>query len=82
MCRVPFGRNFVERLCSVRVVRSHVGWGGEQIPLHKGVETLRTSMKGKTQKGQYMLAGLGPLRMVSEPDTGRCASKEVKPQRG
>ena len=26
--------------------------------------------------------GLGLLQMVSEPDTGRCASEEAKPRRG
>ena len=26
--------------------------------------------------------GLGLLQMVSEPDTGRCASEETEPQRG
>ena len=25
---------------------------------------------------------LGPLQMVSEPDTGRCANEEAVPQRG
>ena len=27
-------------------------------------------------------SGLGPLQMVSEPDTGQCASEEVVPRRG
>ena len=43
---------------------SHIGWGGEQITLYKGVETfhqtrfkaLRGSPKGKAQRGQYLLA--------------------------
>ena len=30
----------------------------------------------------YASGGLGPLHMVSEADTGRCASNEAKPQRG
>ena len=43
---------------------SHIGWGGEQNTLYKGVETfplhtrfkaLRGSPKGKAQKGQYLL---------------------------
>ena len=44
---------------------SYIGWGGEQNTLIKGVETfpsqtrfkaLRGSLKGKAQKGQYLLA--------------------------
>ena len=37
------------------------------------------------QNGQYLLAvgsGLGLLQMVSEPNTGRCASENVGPPRG
>ena len=44
---------------------SHIGWGGEQITIYKGMETftqqtrfkaLRGSPKGKAQRGQYLLA--------------------------
>ena len=44
---------------------SHIGWGGEQTTIYKGVETfpkqmrfkaLKGSPKGKTQRGQYLLA--------------------------
>ena len=47
------------------IVMSHIGWGGEQITIYKGVETfpsrrvvkaLRGSSKGKAQRGQYLLA--------------------------
>ena len=48
---------------------SHIGWGGEQNTLYKGMETfpyhtrfkaLRGSLKGKAYRGQYLLAvGLG-----------------------
>ena len=43
----------------------HVGWGGEQTTIYKGVETfpykmrfkaLRGSPKEKVQRGQYLLA--------------------------
>ena len=49
----------------MEIVMSHIGWGGEQITLYKGVETfpwqtrfkdLRGSSKGKAQRGQYLLA--------------------------
>ena len=52
------------------IVMSHIGWGGEQITIYKGVETfpqqthfkaLRESPRGKAQRGQYLLAmDLGP----------------------
>ena len=38
---------------------SHIDWGGEQTTIYKGVETfkaLRGSLKGKAQRGQYLLA--------------------------
>ena len=47
------------------IVMSHIGWGGEQNTLYKGVETfpwqtrfkaLRGSLKGKAQRGQYLIA--------------------------
>ena len=44
-------------------VMFHIGWGGEQITVYKGVETfetrfkaLRGSPKEKAQRGQYLLA--------------------------
>ena len=37
------------------VVKSYIGWGGEQTTIYKGVETLRGSQKGKTQRRQYLL---------------------------
>ena len=40
------------------------------------LKTLRGSPKGKTQRGQYL------LQMVSELDTGRCASEDSGPQGG
>ena len=50
-------------------MKSHIGWGGEWNTLYKGVETspehtcfkaLRGSLKGKAQRGQYLLVmGLG-----------------------
>ena len=46
-------------------MRSHIGWGGEQTLLYTGVETSLQhtrfkSLKGKAQRGQYLLAvGLG-----------------------
>ena len=30
----------------------------------------------------FASGGLGPLQMVSKPDTGRCASEEAEPRRG
>ena len=47
------------------IVTSHIGWGGEQNTLWKGVETftyqtrfkaVRESPKGKDQRRQYLLA--------------------------
>ena len=66
------------------IVMSHIGWGGEQIIIYKGVETfsqhtrfkaLRTSPKRTVSASD----GSESLQMVSEPDTGRCVSL---PQRG
>ena len=46
-------------------MRSHIGWRGERCILYKAVEfslyqtrfkTLRGSLKGKAQRGQYLLA--------------------------
>ena len=44
------------------IVKSHIGWGGEQTTIYKDVETfprfkaLRGSPKGKAQRRQYLLA--------------------------
>ena len=40
---------------------SHIGWGGEQITIYKGVETFPVlKPRGKAQKGQFLLTvGLG-----------------------
>ena len=64
-------------------MRSHVGLGGERSILYKGVKTLRGSRKGKGPKRTISTCSrLGPLQLVSEPDTRHCASNEAKPQRG
>ena len=47
------------------IMMSHIGWGGEQTTIYKGVETfpyqtrfkaLRGSPEGKAQREQYLLA--------------------------
>ena len=73
-------------------VRSHIGWGGERSILYKSVETSPSQTHFKNLEGKperespkrtiSANGGLGLLQLVSEPDTGRCASKEAKPQRG
>ena len=72
-------------------MRSHVGWGGEQNILYKGVETslLQTHFenaegkpKRKNPKKTISASGrLWLLQMVSEPDTERCAKGEAESQR-
>ena len=55
----------VRLVCACGHVMSHIGLGGEQITLYKGVEifplqthfkALRGSPKEKAQRGQYLLA--------------------------
>ena len=40
------------------------------------------TMRGSLKMTISASGGLGPLQMVSEPDTERCASEEVEPRRG
>ena len=70
-------------------VRSHNSWGGEQKIHYKGVETSpqKTRFKNLERKPEKKSpkrtisanSGLGPLQMVSEPDTERCVSEKAKP---
>ena len=62
------------------IVRSHVGWGGERNILYKGVEasvyqTCFKNLEGKPERKSpkrtiSASSVLGPLQMVSKPDTG------------
>ena len=73
-------------------MRFHIGWGGERNIFYKGVETFPFQTRFKNREGKLgrknpkrtisTSGGLRPLQIVSEPDTGRCASEEVEPQRG
>ena len=52
--------------------------------LYKGVthfKTLRESLKGKVERGQYLLIVELVVQMVSEPDTRWRASEDVGPRR-
>ena len=51
------------------------------LPSRHVLKALRRSPEGKTKKDNICYK-LGPLQMVSDPYTGRCASEEAKPQRG
>ena len=56
-------------------MRSRIGWGEQNI-LYKGVETspMQTRFKnleGKPKRTTSANGGLGPLQMVSDPDTGQ-----------
>ena len=65
--------------------------GGERSILYKGVEispwqTRFKNFEGKPKRESpkriiSASGGLGPLQMVSEPDTGQCASKGTEPRR-
>ena len=69
-------------------MRSHIGWEEENetpfirvwkpVPSQRFLKTLRESPK----RTIYASGGPGPLQMVSEPDTGRCASEEAVSRRG
>ena len=68
------------------VVRSHIGWRGERNIIYKGVETSPSqtcfkpcgeARKEKPKKTISSSGGLGLLQMVSEPDTGQCASENA-----
>ena len=48
------------------------------LPSRRVLKTLRESPKRTISAS----SGLGPLQIVSEPDTGRCANKEAEPRRG
>ena len=73
------------------IVRSHIGWRGGQIILHKSVETFTYQTRFKNFEGKSERenperiisadGGLGLLQMVSEPDTGRCASEDIELQK-
>ena len=75
-----------------QIVRSHIGWKGERNILYKDVETSpwQTHFKKLERKPERdspkrtisVRGGLGLLQIVSEPDTGRCASEDAGPQRG
>ena len=56
-------------------VMSHIGWGGEQITIYKGVETF--SVRTISTSG-----GPGSLQMVSELDIRQCANLLALPRRG
>ena len=46
---------------------------------------MRRSSKGKVESPKrtiFVRCGSESLQMVSEPDTGRCASKDAGPQKG
>ena len=72
-------------------MRSHIGWGGESSIFYKGVETSPWSTRFKNLEGKPRRegpkrtisanGGLGPLQMVTKPDTGRYASKEADMRR-
>ena len=81
----------VETLLLKWIVRSHIGWGGERSTLYKNVETSPFQMRfknlekpGKKSPKITMSTsgGLGLLQMVSELDTGRCASQDIECWRG
>ena len=73
-------------------VRSHVDWRGERNILYKGVETSHQqtrfeNLEGKRERERrkrtiFVSSGFELLQIVSESDTGRCASKETKPPMG
>ena len=53
------------------------------LPSKRVLKTLRGSRKGKSPKRIISASGgLGPLQMVSEPDTRQCVSKDAGPRRG
>ena len=64
-------------------VRSHVGWGGGCGNLSLG-DSLKNGKPERENSKRTISAngGFGLLQMVSELDTGRCASEETRPERG
>ena len=60
------------------IVRSHICWRGEQsifirvwkpLPSRRVLKTLRGSLEGKTQRGQYLIAvGLVPYKVKQKRD--------------
>ena len=73
-------------------VRSHIDWRGGRNIFYKGVETSPQQTHSKTvrlttihnrpKRTISTSGGLGQLQMVSELDTGQCASEEARPLRG
>ena len=71
-------------------MRSHVGWGGEQNTLYKGVEPLQTRFKnleGKLErespKEQYLLAvGLGRYKWHQSQTPGDAPTRMLGPEGG
>ena len=58
-------------------VMSHIGWGGEQTTIYKGKPERESPKRTISASG-----GSGSLQMVSEADTGRCASLLAVLRRG
>ena len=77
---------------SIISVRSHVDWRGERNISYKGVETssYHTGFKNLEVKPErespkrtvFASCGSGLLQMVSESNTGQCASEDVGPREG
>ena len=52
------------------------------LPSRHILKTLRGSLKKSPNRTISASSGLGLLQMVSKANTGRCASREAKPQKG
>ena len=74
------------------IVRSHIGWEENKtlfirvwkpLPSRQCFKNLEAKPERKSPKRTVSTSSeLGPLQMVSEPDTRRCASEKAEPQRG
>ena len=73
-------------------MRSHIGWRGNETFLYKGVKplpsrrvkkTLRGSLEGKAQIGQYLLVvGLGCYKWYQSQASGAVSARTLGPQWG
>ena len=74
------------------IVRSHISWRGERNILYKGVETspyqthfknLEGNPKGKTLRGQYLLAmALSCYKWYQSQILGGVPMRTLRPERG
>ena len=73
-------------------MRSHVGWGGNEtfftrvwkpLPNRRVLETLRGSLKGKAQRGQYLLAvGLDSYKWYQRQTPDDVSVRRLIPEEG